>query len=73
MSYWSSSKEKGMNCLAVPCRVQGSVQDFTVLMTHHIVTIALLIICYAINMVPIGLVIAVLHDLADVFLEVCEL
>lgn len=41
------------------------------MMIHHIVAITLLIICYAINMIPIGLVIAVLHDVADGFLEVC--
>ena len=44
-------------------------QDFLALMVHHCFTLALLFICYAVNMVPIGLVIAVLHDVADVFLE----
>lgn len=42
------------------------------LMVHHVVTVTLLLICYVINMVPVGLVIAVLHDIADVFLEVCD-
>lgn len=42
------------------------------LMVHHGVTITLLLVSYIINMVPIGLVIAVLHDVADVFLEVCS-
>ena len=40
------------------------------MMVHHGMTVTLLLICYAINMVPIGLVIAVLHDMADIFLEV---
>ena len=39
-------------------------------MLHHAVTIALLLICYVVNMVNIGVVIALLHDVADIFLEV---
>ena len=46
------------------------LQDFPVLLLHHTVTISLLLISYTINMVPIGLVIALLHDVADIFLEV---
>ena len=49
----------------------GYVQDFPALMLHHVVTVALLLISYVINLVSIGLVIAVIHDVADVFLEVC--
>ena len=45
-------------------------QDFAVLILHHCMTLALLVICYTINMVPIGLVIALLHDVADILLEV---
>lgn len=44
-------------------------QDFLALVVHHCLTLALLFICYTVNMVPIGLVIAVLHDMADVLLE----
>jgi len=39
-------------------------------MLHHAVTVALLLICYVVNMVNIGVVIALLHDVADIFLEV---
>ena len=46
------------------------VQDFPALMLHHVVTVALLLISYVINLIPMGLVIAVIHDVADVFLEV---
>lgn len=48
-------------------------QDFIPLMFHHAVTITLLLICYVVNMVNIGVVIAVLHDVADIFLEVRHL
>lgn len=41
------------------------------MLLHHTVTLALLLICYAINMVKMGVLIVLVHDVSDVPLEVC--
>ena len=43
------------------------------MMIHHIATIVLLTGCYTINMMQIGVLIALVHDVSDVPLEVCIL
>ena len=40
------------------------------MLLHHVVTLALLLICYAINMVKMGVLIVLVHDVGDVPLEV---
>lgn len=40
------------------------------MLLHHVVTLALLLLCYAINMVKMGVLIVLVHDVSDVPLEV---
>ena len=39
---------------------------------HHVTTLALLAFSYMENMVPIGALVALVHDVSDVPLEVCH-
>lgn len=45
-------------------------QDFYQMLVHHITTVALLSFAYIGNMLPIGVLIALVHDVSDVPLEV---
>lgn len=46
------------------------IQDFYQMFVHHITTLALLTFAYTVNMLQIGMLIALVHDLSDVPLEV---
>lgn len=46
------------------------LQDFWQMVVHHIVTVLLLIFSYYSGFFRIGSIIVLLHDLADIFLEV---
>ena len=52
------------------CDMLKLLQDFLEVLLHHAVTLALLLICYAINMVKMGVLIVLVHDVSDVPLEV---
>ncbi len=40
-------------------------------MIHHIVTAGLLAYSYYVNFTRIGIMVMLLHDVSDIFLEVC--
>jgi ceramide synthetase len=44
-------------------------KDFTVLILHHILTIALIVGCYSVRFHIIGVLLIFIHDIGDVFLE----
>lgn len=48
-------------------------KDFGVSMTHHVGTLALLIVSYKVNLQRAGSVILAVHDASDVFLEIGKL
>ena len=48
-------------------------KDFIQMTIHHIVTLLLLYFSYAMNFVRIGVLILVIHDASDVFLELAKL
>nr|CAC03512.1 LAGL protein [Suberites domuncula] len=48
-------------------------KDFYQMCVHHIVTIALLMFAYTVNMFQIGVLIALVHDFSDVPLELAKL
>ena len=44
-------------------------KDHTVMMAHHLVTLALIVISYEVHLVRVGSMIMLLHDFSDIFLE----
>ncbi len=46
------------------------IQDFYQMFLHHLTTLALLSFAYTVNMLQIGVLIALVHDLSDLPLEV---
>ncbi|KAL2609829.1 hypothetical protein R1flu_028402 [Riccia fluitans] len=48
-------------------------KDFGVSMSHHVVTLALIIVSYWVRLGRVGSVVLALHDASDVFLEVAKL
>ncbi|KAJ0408497.1 hypothetical protein P43SY_006427 [Pythium insidiosum] len=48
-------------------------KDYVVMMTHHVVTIALITWSYAIGFLPVGVIVLLLHDISDVPLDVLKM
>eukprot|EP00062_Callorhinchus_milii_P026610 gi/632988923/ref/XP_007883370.1/ PREDICTED: ceramide synthase 5-like [Callorhinchus milii] len=48
-------------------------KDFVVMCIHHHVTILLLTIAYVANMIRAGAIVLLLHDAADIFLELAKM
>ena len=48
-------------------------KDYTSMMTHHCVTIALVLFCYERNQMAFGMVVLFAHDFSDVFLDLMKI
>ncbi|CAK8671331.1 unnamed protein product [Clavelina lepadiformis] len=48
-------------------------KDFWIMFAHHIATIFLIMFSYSINMLNVGMLIMLLHDFSDVFLETSKI
>ena len=46
------------------------LQDFNQLLAHHVATVVLLLFCYIVSMVQLGMLILIVHDISDIPLEV---
>merc|ERR1712146_624330 len=47
--------------------------DDAIMLTHHIATLILISCSYITNMIPVGICVMVVHDIADAFLEFAKL
>ena len=54
-------------------RVQVRRKDWAESMAHHVVTSGLLLYSYAVNFTRVGVVVMLLHDVSDIFLEAAKL
>lgn len=48
-------------------------KDWLESMVHHIATIALLLYSYYVNFTRVGIMVMLLHDVSDIFLEAAKL
>lgn len=53
--------------------VQVRRKDWLESMVHHIATIALLLYSYYVNFTRVGIMVMLLHDVSDIFLEAAKL
>ncbi|CEG41745.1 lag1 longevity assurance isoform partial [Plasmopara halstedii] len=59
---------------AFSCKFMEEIRkDYLVMMTHHVVTIALVTWSYAIGFLPVGVVVLLLHDLTDIPLDMLKM
>ncbi|TMW60692.1 hypothetical protein Poli38472_000734 [Pythium oligandrum] len=59
---------------AFSCKFLEEIRkDYIVMMTHHIVTIALVTWSYAVGYLPVGVVVLFIHDLSDVPLDMMKM
>lgn len=63
-SYWF---QMSTQCLDVRRK------DFFMILVHHLTCISLLIFSYSINLIRIGSLLIIVHDISDVFLEASKL
>ena len=47
-------------------------KDFAQMFVHHCATILLLSFSWACNLTRVGTLVLIVHDVADIFLEVCS-
>ncbi|EPR77836.1 LAG1 longevity assurance protein 4 [Spraguea lophii 42_110] len=53
--------------------IEPRLKDFYQMLAHHIITILLIVLSYHINIIRYGIVIMVIHDCSDPFLELAKL
>lgn len=59
---------------AFSCKFLEAIRkDYVVMMTHHVVTIALVMWSYIVGFLPVGVIVLVLHDLSDVPLDMLKM
>lgn len=59
---------------AFSCKFLEEIRkDYLVMMTHHVVTIALVTWSYAIGFLPVGVIVLLLHDMTDVPLDMLKM
>lgn len=59
---------------AFSCKFLEEIRkDYLVMMTHHVVTIALVTWSYAIGFLPVGVVVLILHDFTDIPLDMLKM
>ncbi|KUF89270.1 hypothetical protein AM588_10002152 [Phytophthora nicotianae] len=59
---------------AFSCKFLEEIRkDYLVMMTHHVVTIALVTWSYAVGFLPVGVVVLLLHDMTDIPLDMLKM
>lgn len=72
--YWYYTVELGLYIsLLVSQSTDVKRKDFVEMFVHHIVTISLIVMSWWANMVRIGTMVLLYHDVSDIFLEVAKL
>ncbi|RMX62251.1 hypothetical protein DD238_000833 [Peronospora effusa] len=59
---------------AFSCKFLEEIRkDYLVMMTHHVVTIALVTWSYAVGFLPVGVIVLLLHDMTDIPLDMLKM
>lgn len=59
---------------AFSCKFLEEIRkDYFVMMTHHVVTIALVTWSYVVGFLPVGVIVLLLHDLSDIPLDMLKM